>query len=122
MNMNQKELALKANITESSLSRYENDTRKPKSQALLQIADALEVSTDYLLGITNEMSIKSNSLLYKSYENLEDIYESTKKRLLSGNIMLDGEIATDDAIDAMLKAIKMGMLLALEEQSKNRDK
>ena len=58
MNMNQKELALKANIPEGSLSRYENDIREPKAQALVQIADALKVSTDYLLGLTDEMEIQ----------------------------------------------------------------
>ena len=48
LNLNQKELAKRANITEASLSRYENGLREPKSAVLSRLADALEVSTDYL--------------------------------------------------------------------------
>ena len=122
MNMNQKELALKANIPEGSLSRYENDIRKPKPKALIQIADALEVSTDYLLGISDKMEFKSSSSLDKSYDEFEDIYEDTIKRFTSGNVMFKGEKASKEAIDSMLQAMKMGMLLAKEIQKKNIDK
>ena len=111
MNMNQKELALKANIPEGSLSRYENDIREPKAQALVQIADALKVSTDYLLGLTDEMEIQNNSLA-----------EAAKEKFTTGTVMFDGEPATQEAIDSMLQAMRMGMLLALEEQKKKRDK
>ena len=121
MNMNQKELALKANIPEGSLSRYENDIRKPKPKALIQIADALEVSTDYLLGVSDEMEFKSSSSLDKSYEEFEDIYEDAIKRFTSGNVMFNKEKASKEAIDSMLQAMKMGMLLAIDIQKKNRD-
>jgi len=119
MNMNQKELALKANIPEGSLSRYENDIREPKAQALVQIADALKVSTDYL---TDEMEIQNNSLADKSDEEFEAIYEAAKEKFTTGTVMFDGEPATQEAIDSMLQAMRMGMLLALEEQKKKRDK
>ena len=122
MNMNQKELALKANIPEGSLSRYENDIREPKAQALVQIADALKVSTDYLLGLTDEMEIQNNSLADKSDEEFEAIYEAAKEKFTTGTVMFDGEPATQEAIDSMLQAMRMGMLLALEEQKKKRDK
>ena len=46
MNLNQRELAKKANIAEPTLSRYENGIREPKSAVLARLADALEVSTD----------------------------------------------------------------------------
>lgn len=122
MNMNQKELALKANIPEGSLSRYENDIREPKAQALVQIADALKISTDYLLGLTDEMEIQNNSLADKSDEEFEAIYEAAKEKFTTGTVMFDGEPATQEAIDSMLQAMRMGMLLALEEQKKKRDK
>ena len=121
MNMNQKELALKANIPEGSLSRYENDIREPKAQALVQIADALKVSTDYLLGLTDEMEIQNNSLADKSDEEFEAIYEAAKEKFTTGTVMFDGEPATQEAIDSMLQAMRMGMLLALEEQKKKRN-
>ena len=122
MNMNQKELALKANIPEGSLSRYENDIREPKAAALTQLAEALNVSTDYLLGLTDDMEVQNNSLADKSNEEFEEIYEATKEKFESGNIMFDGEPASKEAIDSMLQAMRMGMLLALEEQKKKRNK
>ena len=122
MNINQKELATKANITEGSLSRYENDIREPKAAALTQLAEALNVSTDYLLGLTDDMEVQNNSLADKSNEEFEEIYEATKEKFESGNIMFDGEPASKEAIDSMLQAMRMGMLLALEERKKKRNK
>ena len=49
--MKQKELAELVGITEATLSRYENGKREPKSEIVTRIANILEVSTDYLLGI-----------------------------------------------------------------------
>ena len=121
MNITQKELATKANITEGSLSRYENDIREPKAAALTQLAEALNVSTDYLLGLTDDMEVQNNNLADKSDEEFEQIYEATKEKFESGNIMFDGEPASKEAIDSMLQAMRMGMLLALEEQKKNRN-
>lgn len=120
--MNQKELAAKANITEGSLSRYENDIREPKVTALTQIADALDVSTDYLLGLCDDMEVKKNSLADKSDKELQDIIDEAEKDLLKGGLMFSGEPASQKAVDSMLQAMKMGMLLAIEEQKKNRNR
>lgn len=122
MNMNQKELAIKANITEGSLSRYENDIREPKAAALTQLAEALEVSTDYLLGLSDEMEVENNSLDDKSEIEFEAIVKATENQFIERRVMFDGEPATKEAIDGMLKAMRMGMLLALEEQKKKRSK
>ena len=68
------------------------------------------------------MEVQSNSLADKSNEEFEEIYEATKEKFESGNIMFDGEPASKEAIDSMLQAMRMGMLLALEEQKKKRNK
>ncbi|RDY28435.1 helix-turn-helix domain-containing protein [Romboutsia weinsteinii] len=122
MNINQKELAIRANITEASLSRYENDIREPKAQALTQLSEALEVSTDYLLGLTDDMEVKNNSLVDKSDVEFEAIIKATEDQLIERRVMFDGEPASQEAIDGMLKAMRMGMLLALDEQKKKRDR
>lgn len=122
MNMNQKELAIKANITEGSLSRYENDIREPKAAALTQLAKALEVSTDYLLGISDEMEFENNSLDYKSEIEFETIVKEAENQFIQRRVIFDGEPATKEAIDGMILAMRMGMLLALDEQKKKRNK
>lgn len=50
--MSQKQLAELTNLTESAVSRYVKGERVPKGAILLNIANALGSSTDYLLGLT----------------------------------------------------------------------
>jgi len=49
----QSELGRKVNVTKSSISGYENGTRTPDTETLLDLANALDVSVDYLLGRTD---------------------------------------------------------------------
>ena len=49
-----KQLAVQINVAESTMSLYENGKREPDYNTLVKIADVLEVSTDYLLGIEVE--------------------------------------------------------------------
>ncbi len=50
-NITQKELAARINTTEATLSRYISGEREPKACVLAEIATALDLSSDYLLGI-----------------------------------------------------------------------
>ncbi len=45
-------LARKAGITEATLSRYVNGSRRPQADIAAAIAEALDISLDYLTGIT----------------------------------------------------------------------
>ena len=47
--LTQKELAERAEVTESAMSHYVNDNRIPRASVLGRIADTLETTTDYLL-------------------------------------------------------------------------
>ena len=105
LNINQKELAQKANITEASLSRYENGIREPKSAVLTRLAEALEVSTDYLLGLSEN----------RTYED-SDISNKSEKMLKQDGLMFSGKPASKEAIDGVLQAIQMGMLLAIDKE------
>lgn len=48
--MTQKELANKSNITEASMSKYLSGERRPRIDVVVNIANALGVSVDDLLG------------------------------------------------------------------------
>ncbi len=52
MGYTQKQLARLANITEASLSRYENGLREPKIQTLVKLARVLGCTVDYMVGNT----------------------------------------------------------------------
>lgn len=53
----QKDLAQKLNKTRACISSWETSKTEPDLQSLVQIANVLEVSTDYLLGRENELGI-----------------------------------------------------------------
>lgn len=57
--LSQKELAIKAGVTESAMSYYVNGDRTPRSDVLTRIAKALGTTTDYLLGNTSEAALNS---------------------------------------------------------------
>lgn len=52
--INQKQLAKKSGITESSISRYLHGSQRPRMDILVNIAKALDIKTEYLLE-ENEM-------------------------------------------------------------------
>lgn len=49
-NMNQKELAKQSGVTEVTISRYVNGSRKPRIEIVNKLAEVLNTTTDYLLG------------------------------------------------------------------------
>ena len=52
--MTQRELANQIGVTETSISRYISGQRVPKSNIVVYMADALNTTTDYILGRTEE--------------------------------------------------------------------
>ena len=116
LNINQKELAQKANITEASLSRYENGIREPKSAVLTRLAEALEVSTDYLLGLSEDRNYDDSDISNKSEKDIKVILENAEKMLRQEGLMFSGKPASKEAIDGVLQAIQMGMLLAIDKE------
>jgi len=51
--MTQRELAEKVHVSNSSISAYENSTREPAIETLIDFTKLFSVSTDYLLGLTD---------------------------------------------------------------------
>ena len=50
LKMTQTQLAEKATLTPAAISQFESGARKPSFDTLSSLADALKVTTDYLLG------------------------------------------------------------------------
>ena len=53
--MSQNELALKTGLPASSISHFEGKARRPSFENLRRLANALNVTTDYLIGRTEEV-------------------------------------------------------------------
>lgn len=53
LGMSQEELAFKIGTSQKQISRYERDDSDFTGKVLLKLADALETTSDYILGITD---------------------------------------------------------------------
>src|SRR5229473_1137936 len=54
--LNQGELAARAGLQPSAISHFETGTRKPSFDNLRRLADALDATTDYLLGRVSDLT------------------------------------------------------------------
>ena len=82
--LSQGELAERAGLQASAVSHFETAGRKPSFDNLRRLADALNVSTDYLLGRTAEMegSAKTGSRLHRHYVGLSSEYQEVADEFL----------------------------------------
>ena len=83
--MSQKELALKAGVTEGSISLYEKGDRKPSYEVLIKLSEIFGCSIDYIIGISNDRnSDKLDSNLLKiglDMKNYNPPTEEQKKQI-----------------------------------------
>ena len=101
----------------SSISKFNKNT--PSAEKIQQIADLLGVSVDYLLN-GKEASEKEHSLTAKDEKDIEKILKQTEEQLLSQEgLMFDGKPASQESIDSILSAIRVGVEMA---KIKNKEK
>ncbi len=62
-NLTLSKLGKKVGLTNATISRYESGTRKPNQDVLEELADFFEVTTDYLLGRTNQKYFKEEDTI-----------------------------------------------------------
>ncbi|MET3616640.1 transcriptional regulator with XRE-family HTH domain [Peptoniphilus olsenii] len=84
-NLTQRELAKIVGTTEVSIGRYINDKREPNATMLSEIANALNVSSDYLLGRSNihkpleNKTSKTKELEQDFPEGISVLYRANRK-------------------------------------------
>ncbi len=86
-------------IPETTLRNYETDVREPGYTFLKQMSDFFEVSTDYLLGITEEKERRSTHQLKSSefehiekYRSLDDPGRSHVDSVLNWELERSGQL------------------------------
>ena len=68
---NQTELAARAGMPPSSIAHFEAGSRKPSFETLRRLANALEVTTDYLLGRADDPALaQAGDPLYRDMSKL----------------------------------------------------
>ena len=74
--LTQEELAEKVQTTKGTISNYENNHSSPPNEMLAQLADILQVSTDWLLGrVDDELASSSAAAVQSHNRSLEDLLQ-----------------------------------------------
>ncbi len=99
--MNLKQVAIKANLSENALYRY-NQGISPKYPTAKAVADVLGVSVDYLLGNTDEMHPKQVDASKPTEVNLDEALQD------KGMVMkFNGKDLSDTAKRGILNILEM---------------
>lgn len=87
LNITQGELAERLGLDRSTISKWEKpDGTEPDSQTIAKLADIFNVSTDYLLGRTNQRKFDLNieniaAMRSKELEGYDDLPDEAKEML-----------------------------------------
>ncbi len=80
MGFNQTQLAERMGTSKSMISYYENQDRSPSPEALIKLSKIFHVSTDYLLGLESEQSLKLTDLSKEDIELLQHTLETLRNK------------------------------------------
>ena len=112
------QVAEKLNTTKITISRYENNLREPKREAISQLAKLFNVSTDYLHGHTNDKF----TLTKEDKIDIKNSLEKIKCDLSTDEtILLDGEPMCKEAIESLLTAMEVGLSLVKQKQKRDNN-
>ena len=81
--LTQRELANRVGVTEVSMSRYVNGARVPKGPIVVNIAKALGVSVDYLVGTSSVKKRQTNS------DRIRNMSDEELAELITGSLNFD---------------------------------
>lgn len=112
LGITQKELASSLDIAQSTIANYENNTRFPGELTLRQLSDLLNVSLDYLLGISDSTTIdikesqKPSGYVFDG--DFIKLQEKIIEMLLTGNENAATKLVLDvnHSVDTPLKLIE----------------
>jgi transcriptional regulator with XRE-family HTH domain len=81
--LSQGDLAQRTGLQPSAISHFETGTRKPSFDNLRRLADALEVTTDYLLGRVERMDAEAGAdRLHRHLERLTSADRDFAEKML----------------------------------------
>lgn len=96
--LSQNDLGKKAGTSGDLIGRYERDEVKPSIDVIIRIADALDVSIDYLVGKT---SFEMNQEMLNRFQEVSALPESAKNQIYM-------------VIDALIRDFKTGQAYAMK--------
>jgi len=104
LNLTQKELGKKMQISQKQISKYENNESQPPVDQLQKLAEILNVSTDWLICDTIEITRKGKIHGHKDTTNKPPGEEFSKQQL---ELLEITKNLTEQQQDELLGAVKM---------------
>ena len=78
--LNQIEFGALLSVSKQSVSNWENGNILPSIDMLIKIAKLFSVSTDYLLGFTNERTLSANGLTDEQIATIQKLIDDLKQK------------------------------------------
>ena len=78
--MTQQQLAVQIGVSKSVISYYELQERIPSPEILLKLASVFHVSTDYLLGVSNDKALDVSGLEEEDIAVLSSMVSLLRKK------------------------------------------
>ena len=118
--LTQDELGKLLNVSSKTIGTWERDSRQPNIEAINKLASIFDVTTDYLLGNSNE---KQPQKYYDLSDKEKNDIAIQAEKLMEGietgnNLNFYGEPATKEQKDRILIAIKTAMEMNKMEAKK----
>lgn len=79
-NMSQVQLAKNLGVSKQSVSNWENDNILPSIEMLMKISACFNVSTDYLLGISQRKTLDVSGLTDSQIGHIQQIIDDIKNK------------------------------------------
>lgn len=121
--LTQTDLGKKINISKANMSKYENDIIEPNLDTINALAQLFNVSSDYLLGRTNDSSAfdaQKGSPIDNEKTIDEELDDLLEKLASNGTgLMFKGKALSDTSKRALITSLKNAMALA--DQINNED-
>lgn len=100
--ISQRELAKRVGVSEVTISRYMSGERNPRIEIVRKMADVLSVTTDYLLGNSNETQTKESAETARE-KKMKEFLEMMVVALREKGVVGDDEELTKEAMELLLK-------------------
>ena len=108
-NLTQKQLSTLIDVSESTLARFEKGIREPRTSTIIALAQVLNVSCDYLMGLTDVLQPYKVLGEEEIKNDIGKIFESIEKLLNKEEVLLYGQHLSKEKVNNLLNLMKVGM-------------
>lgn len=109
----QQQLAELLGISTSAVGMYEQGRREPENSILSKICAILDTTTDYLIGISPDISVKS--------QDVGDAIDVFTRTLMSQQgLMFNGAPMSEEDREKIVIAIKSAAAVVISDSNKNK--